>query len=303
VRYPYVRIPKDQGQSFFISLFEALTAKAIGDPVDPNMIVSALANALPALGPTEMLPPVLKGMIGYALNRDFWRREDIWRGEKVEPWAESTPFTPPIMKKAGQVTGLSPERMKYALEQVFTRGNMYANLVGGGFEQFMKTLPDEHKKNVMEYMVDLPFVNRILRQTPITRTDVKVAEQLAVEENTLRALQNREIDNLAETFRRTKKPEDRAKLSTFLKTQPVLDWKRLRGRYDNYLRMADIPDKRWWLATLDLSPELRAQAFATRYKDADANTKQSLVKYSRKIPGYSSPRFMSALAKARKENV
>jgi hypothetical protein len=85
MRYIYFKIPIDPGQKFFKSLFEAGTDKWLGNEVDTE----AIANTFTQISPVGIssLPPTMSGTLGYMVNKDFWKGEDIWKKtEQPSSW-------------------------------------------------------------------------------------------------------------------------------------------------------------------------------------------------------------------------
>ena len=118
----YVKIAKDQGQRGFAYLAENMMAKYLGDEVDVDGVTDTAMNLIPII-PTEVVMPTVEMFLGYALNKDFWTREDIWRGNPdIEPDYEVDNFTHPfftkeIVEDGRPVTksifpGLSPKRVQ-----------------------------------------------------------------------------------------------------------------------------------------------------------------------------------------------
>jgi len=77
-----------------------------------------------------------------------------------------TRYAPEFFVKAGEVTGLSPERMKYSLSQYFSSGNIYTSLTGYAWNRATGALPEEQKNLVSEELIlKKPFVRRIANKT------------------------------------------------------------------------------------------------------------------------------------------
>ena len=99
-----LKIPKDQGQRFFATLAELIAIKASGDTdTDPVSLIESLGEALPNV--SGILPPTMKAALGYYLNLDFWTKESVWRGAKLDDQsAEITDYTQSCLQRRCCIT-------------------------------------------------------------------------------------------------------------------------------------------------------------------------------------------------------
>ena len=293
-RYIYFKIAKDQGQRAIAQVFEALTAESIGNEYDYNALSEGIKDAIP-VGITDFLPPVLKSAVGYLANKDFWRMKDIWRGNEVEPHAESTKYTPPFYSKLGGVTGLSPEKTKYALEQVFTSGNIYTSLVGHGWNTLTKDMSSNERNMVTEQvMLKQPFVRRFAKTTDPNYKYDKAIKEKKILSNTVKHQQNLGFDILIDKYF-NKEVNDEDLVSYIESIGNPNDAKRLLDRYKRSLRLQKVPERRFWLNLSDLDPEARAEIFWDRYKTAKKEEQDYMMKMVFKVPGIKSERFINRL--------
>lgn len=299
-RHLYFKVAKDQSQRIVSTIYENLMAKYLGEEINIDQVTQAAQDFIPII-PTQVVPPTFDAIMGYYANKDFWRNEDIWKRQKVTSKEEYTAYTPLIYIKAGEMTGLSPERTKYALQQYFTYGNIYTSVVGGGLNLLLKDVPKDKKEEVIEDMLrKAPFIRRALKVTrPYTKHEKEI-KRIKLEESTQRYKITRDLDALSKTYYSDKTSENKLKIREFIKQQPVIDRKRLLTRFRRYGKLHSIPDKRWWLNLMSLSPEARAVVYWTRYQQADNEGKERLKKYYRQIPGIRSKRFINKLNRLRK---
>lgn len=297
-RWLYFKIAKDQGQRIVCTIFENLIKKAMGEKINGDQVAQSIQEFIPII-PSENLPPSLDAMFGYMANRDLWTREDIWKGDKIKPREEYTSYTHPALVKAGKLTGASPERLKFSLSQVFTRGNIYTSLVGGGLSLAIKDQPEKDKRKIKaEIITRLPIIKRLASLTPpYSEKELKRAEKAKTEEATRRYKQRRELGEMANEYYRKLKDEKQKdtallnQMKTFIKAQPKEDRERLRRWVNNYGRIYDIPDRAWWLDVADMPPETRATVFWTKYLESNQEERKELVAIAKKIPGFVSDRF------------
>jgi hypothetical protein len=195
---------------------------------------------------------------------------------------------------------MSPERTRYALQQFFTYGNIYTDLVGGGLSQMMGQLPhDVREKTTNDMLRRAPFARRIMKTTNPYTEHSKALEDARLQENTRRFMQNRELDALAEQYYSGRLPP--ARIKGYIAEQPKPDRDRLESRFERYGKTRKIPDRRWWLNLSDLSPEVRARVYWLRYESADSTEKGQLTRQLKQVPGVSTERFNEELKKLRRQ--
>jgi hypothetical protein len=214
-RYPYFKIPLDNTMRFFKVFFEASTDKWLGNPIDVN----AVSLALGQLSPVGMstLPPTISGVFGYATNKNFWLNEDIWKGTdkaadyQLPKWLtgkevggseeEYNLFTPQAMKDLGAGIGLSPERSKYAIEQLVTGGSEFAWLSGYGYDKVFGSLSkDQKEQHLAAILAKAPIARRFIGVTnPASQYAASIDK--AVEDSSLKRLvENRGLDTLVDDY-------------------------------------------------------------------------------------------------------
>lgn len=293
VRHLFFRVAKDQGQKWVCTIFENMMAKSLGEEIDIDQTTAA-AKELITFAPQELLPPAMDAMLGYLSNKDFWRNEDIWKRGEIEPAQEYTQYTHPAFVKLGEVTGMSPERAQYALEQYFTGQNIYTSMVGGGLREIMDKLPEDvREQSVQDMLRQAPFLRRVLKATDPFTQYAKDVKEAKLAESTRRYIQTRTLDSMSELIYAGK--ADEKELRAFIAEQPWQDRERLIQRHRRYGRLYQIPDKRWWLNLIDMPPETAATVYWTRWEQSDATDKRRLDKYMRQVPGIVTDKFMLRL--------
>ena len=300
-RHLYFKIAKDQSQRVFASLAENLAAMAIGDKFSMTQIGQSLRDAMPII-PTGMMPPTFEAMLGYASNKNFYRNEDIWKGVKgVDPKQEWDRYTPEIYKKMGEVTGMSPLRTKYAIEQVFTSGNVWTSLVGLGMSALLKELPrDVREQSMAEIVSKQPFIRKVMRSTdPYAKYEDEISN-LKSEAATRRLVQRREFEAKAEDYVRGR--ASREEVINYIMEQPRHKQKTMMRKFNDYIKMGDMPDKKWWIELKYADPDTRAELFHRRYEKARPEEQERLRQWLDRIPGIRSDRFNYKLRELRNEN-
>lgn len=270
-RYPYIKIPLDPGQRFFKKFFEASTDKWLGNEID----VSGTVKALGELSPVDVgsLPPTLSGVLGYMTNKDFWLNEDIWKDSDTFSYPNSkqefNARTPEMAVDIGNLTGLSPERLKYAVGELVPSNTVWAYLAGKGYDEVFGDMPKENKEQHLAMVLSqVPGINRFIGVTnPYSKYSEKidkVQEAQVIKE----FIENRNFD---------------IKVNAFLRGEGVTrqDLVKEAGRYkdrDTYNRLMDrlkfeegiktLPEKSFWRRMKGLRMEAKAQVFVDRLNNS-----------------------------------
>lgn len=297
-RHFYFKIAKDQAQRVLCIAFENLISKVLGDKVNGDQVASAIQDFIP-YAPTQNLPPTLSAVLGYTANKDFWRNEDIWKGPKITAREEYTSYTDPAVREIAKKIGASPDRLNYALGEVFTKGNIYTSLVRGGLNSLFDDLPKAYRETAIEKIFKaVPDIKRVFNMTPPYKPqELKEAKEATVEESTRRYKQRRELEATASQFykklyeEKTRDPELIGKAKDFIKSQAPEDRERLAQWFTNYGKIYDIPDRSWWLELVGMPPETKATVFWTKYIQSSEKEKEEMKATARKVPGILSERF------------
>lgn len=297
-RRRYVRIPKDQGQRVFATIAENSMRMHRNEPVDWPDITESVGNFLPII-PGDLLPPLAEMTLGYSVNKDFWTKEDIWRGEEVLPQEEYTKYTPEPFIKFGAATGLSPVRTQYMTEQLFTRGNIWTSMVGYASKQiFDEMTPEERDKMSKELFEKHPGIRRVLRSTRPDIAEIKRLKEEKVRVETERLIVNRQFD--AVTGRFFTGQTDLREVNEFIRRAPQEEKARLNNRFKAQRKLKDVPNKSFWFRLLDLPPEARAVNYWNSWVQLDEAGRKELDRQSFKVPGLRSKRFNARFNKMRK---
>lgn len=299
--YIYFKFAKDQGQRLFATAFENGMAKYMGEELNWTQVAESIKSFMPAS--ITALPPTISAMLGYLANKDFWLLKDVWKGhEDIEAGEEYHVNTPSSFVTLGKVTGLSPERTRFALAQLFTRGNIWTSLVGHGWKQLFDTMPESFREDTTnELILKQPIIKRMVNFTrPFTefREPFKeIRKEVATEE----FVQNREFNRLSKGVISGK--IEKKELNGFLRKQPREDKFRLRERFQQNKVLDKIPNKRLWIEILKTKdPVARAREFFLVFDKSSEKKQRELEKSSRRILGVRTVRFVKELNRLKKEN-
>jgi hypothetical protein len=280
-RYTYIKIPLDPGQKFFKKFFEASADKFLGNEVDAN----GTAEALKELSPVgiSMLPPSFSGSLGYFTNKDFWLNKDIWT--QTDPFSypqskeEYTRKTPEFYKDLGGATGLSPERFKYLIEEFITNGTVWSYMMGKGYEAAFGDMPKRNKEQHLALALSkTPVFKRFIGVTnPYSKHAEKFDEsqQGAVLKT---FVENRNFDTLvdAHLYGKDVSVEELYKEARKYGDKDTFD--RLIDRYKFERAIKTLPEKSFWRRMKNVRLEARAEMFANRLKESNAEEREQLWK-------------------------
>jgi hypothetical protein len=280
--YPYIKIPFDNGQRFFKTFFEASADKWLGNEVDVDRVTGALKQFSPVeLAP---LPPTISGILGYMSNKDFWKNEDIWRKtDQPFSWPNSkeefTEKTPKGYTEFGQLTGMSPERTKYMVEELITKGSMWSYLTGEAYDKVFGDLPKEDKQtHLAETLSKFPLTKRFIGITnPYSKFASKI-EKVKEEAMLQNWAENRSLDE------RVKKYFDgeleRSDIGQYIMTfKDENTRERLKERFKFSEKIKGVANRSFWLSLKGIpDTKARAKVYIDRYNLATDEEKVQLLK-------------------------
>ena len=278
-RYPYIKIPIDPGQRFFKKFFEAASDKWMGNEVDVEGTVEALKELTPA--DVTSLPPSISGAIGYITNKDFWLNEDIWR--KTDPFTyprskeEFDRTTPQMYIDIGEATGLSPERTRYAIEEIVTSGSMWNHLVGLGYDKLLADLPREKKQQHLAMILDkAPLSSRFFGVTNPYSKYAEKAEKFEEIATVDEFIKTRNFDTLVDDYLYGEETT-RADLVKGARSHKDRDtYDRLMDRLKFEEGIKNLPERSFWRRMKGMTLEARAKLFVDRLKGSDEEERKQL---------------------------
>jgi len=282
-RFIYFKIPLDPSQKFFKTFFEGAYDKYAGYEVDVERITNNLLEQSP-VGVTS-LPPTVSGGLGYMYNKDFWLNEDIWKKtDRPFDWpASKEEYIPGVTPEAfvgfGKLTGVSPERAQYAVEELTTSGTLWSYLMGKGYDALFADVPKEKKEqHIAMTLSEMPIVKRFIGVTnPYSKYATGIdeaAEKVTVEH----WRQRRELDRLTEGYL-FEKSIGRGEVFKYIrsfKESRVRD--RLQDRFDFQYAIRNLPERSFWLRLQHLDPEVRAERYYAREQAADPEERKRLAR-------------------------
>ncbi|MCK4814416.1 hypothetical protein KA005_01495, partial [bacterium] len=273
MRYPYLKIPLDPGQKFFKTFFEASTDKWLGNEVDVDRVVDSLKEQSP-VGVTE-LPPTISGVLGYITNKDFWLNEDIWRKtDKPFPFPKSKEEyipgqTPQAYIDLGELTGVSPERTMYMIEELTTSGTLWSYLLGQGYDAAFGDMPAVKKEqHLTETLSKIPVVKRFFGITNPYSQFAQPIDEAMTKSDIERWVQNRGLDMRVDGYLFDKNVT-RKEVVDYMKSFKDKDvYDRLKERFVFQEKVKDLPNRSFWLRLKGLTAAARAKVYVGRLESS-----------------------------------
>jgi hypothetical protein len=207
------------------------------------------------------MAPTMRAYLGYTSNFDTFRGRPISRQfGKVDPEAEFDETTPKVFVRFGELSGLSPERSRYALKQYFTSGNEWTSLVAVGASRIFGQAEEQDSEEIqseiykrMKKWSKWPIVKKFIGETNPKWAIQKQLTDLRTRENTRRREQQMELDNKVRIFQKAAEKGDQSAavdsfkiMSDYIKLQPAQDQARLNNRTEKLLKLEGVIDPGFW---------------------------------------------------------
>ncbi|GAG33138.1 unnamed protein product, partial [marine sediment metagenome] len=170
--------------------------------------------------------------------------------------------TPQAYIDTGKLTGLSPERLRYVVEELTTSGTIWSYLAGRGYDIAFGDIPKEQKEQYLAMTLSkTPIIKRFFGVTnPYSQYAEKIDE--AEEKSAIdRWIQNRGLDALAEGYL-YEDSIDKKEIKEYAKSFKDRDvYNRLIDRFEFQKKTKDLPNKSFWLRLRGLTTEARAKVY------------------------------------------
>ena len=308
-RNPYIKFPKDGGQSLVTGLYDAsyniLTKERTSD-----YNLSQLEETVSSLKPYEIsgLAPTINVAISWAQNRKFPYNSKVYKGDdRVTEGRIMTNLDEELVwKDLGSTLNISPAKLQYTADKFIASGNTFADVGYGSYDYIRKEMSeeqlDEYDRNFEKYidmpMSDIPGIRQIPKRFLGFAEDVDIAlkeEQREQESDKVNIIEsnNQEIDSylLNRNSLKSEKDKERA-------LKEMNDWinqieesnpeeaDRLEDRYNKRKDMSNLDLARGiFKLSANKAPARRAFAIAwemIKHKD-DESTQKALIEELEKI--------------------
>lgn len=306
-RYMYFKIPLEHSLRGLNTLTTTMLDRSAGNITAPSRDVTLKvlregASIIPGVG---NMPPSLNAVIAHSANYDWWRGDQIWRGDTtIPPTMErkvtgERPTSPlsidvaetvnPVLESLGMESlRLSPERLDVAGRALFPR-SVWTDMVGAGYraatEGLDESITEMRSKSIQEHLVNAPFLRRFIGEThPYTR-DAETLKQHQEVSSAEAAIRREEIRKQIDTFKKQgefgprqgrliqqwieqQDPIYRPGLNRYLKEQIKIE--QVFKLFDPD-KIQNTPSRSWWIVLSGAKPMARATAFWDEWVDAHNN--------------------------------
>lgn len=307
--YPFFKIRKEQFVRPILSAAEVAWQYATEGKDAAQQLKFALDGANP-LSLSQLYPPAAKAALSYFYNTDIFRKQPVWKGKQdIEPYAEYTLNTNPILTAIGKVTaykgddgqlkgGISPERLGSAMGNIVTPSNFFVQIGSNSltdlYEKMSPTDKVAFSKTAYEKWKTTPGLSRVLglaRDTEQFREGIREARTGTA---TQQFETNKVLDGMVLRYIKggMQDPALYQRIADYVAQQPPAVQDRLNGRIDDLAETANLPDRGWWLSVKALQPEDRAIQFKARMQKASPEEQQRMLQIADGLTGFVSDRFI-----------
>jgi len=288
-RYLWFGLPLDQGQQLIKVLFEGLTDLATGQEVD----VKGITKSIAAFSPVDVttLPPTVAAFFGYISNVDFWQMESIHKGQKgALGWpnssAERTTRTPEFLNDVGDITKMSPERLDYAIGQLISNDNIYAQILGKGYNALLHKADQSSKDRLIGELLSVsPLAKSFIKMTNPNAKFAQVFDEISDNVEAERLMRNYSFEKIFEQYSSgdVNRGEVDRFIRSFKKEPRVEELLKDKFQFAKDMRAAKIPNEGFWRRMRGETVEARAAVYVDRFNKADAFEKLELRKEVDKV--------------------
>lgn len=280
----HFKVPVSHSARPFVSIGMQLANITKGKPVDKELVAATLKD-LATVHPDVLQFPIVKAYQSYFANWDPDLKQPTWQGPKVSPAHPELEILPgkthPFWIEAGKEFGMSPERLQRAAEKIFTNNNTYSALLGRVLKPLMEdaeaqSTPEEWQ-GYLEWMSKQPEFKRFVGRTNPYVSFMDDVEMQASEEEARRLIQDNEFMPLVEGYYKDRTDENFNKVIDFIQNQEAYDVDRLIQTFKGYEKIANNPDKAWWLTIAKQTPEVRARLFYSKWNKANDEEKNRMT--------------------------
>lgn len=320
-RYMYFRFKRDDTIVGLTALSQSLGARYFEDRVPNANMTDAIGHSIPYFHATI---PTMEAWYTYASNRDFWNDRKIWGSDPgtIEPGQEyytgeevagNKERTHVMYRMIGELTNMSPERMRAATDKVLPR-NDWIDLVGGGFKTIFDEMPPAVKDRTgMELLAQGFFVRSAISLTHPAATDFERLEGPARQARTEQEMIVRQLDTLY-TRNREGKGGSLAEVERMIRDAPVSMRDSLQKRFLRHKKLdmvmktfAKGPEdmsRGMWLNLQNQTPLVRAKLFYEEWKVRSPEGKRKLERQAMALTraggGFMSDKFRAEFIRLQK---
>lgn len=315
-RHVYFTLPLDGNAALLNAFVVAGAEKYHFNKVPDGLTMEAIQSVSPLL---QGLPiPSLAAGATYASNYNFWRDDTVWNGIRVQPEDEIIPAhkagaTPQGYVEIGKITGLSPERLRAAVNQL-APSNPYTDMLGGGFQHWLAGADDRDKaKMSWQIIAENPVLRRVVKLTHPFTAEIEALEEAERNRNSEIYKQSSAIAGMIfnesvgagdakvafKAWISTQPPEERERLTEQFVTRYATD------KVFRQLKASDgIPSQTWWRATAMADAKVRADVFYWQWVSKEPEERRQMLRVAQAMgrfgQSYWTDGFVTEFGKLRK---
>lgn len=291
--YFYFKIPKDQGQAFFMQLGEQGMKLLMNEEVDGELFASTMRG----LSPVQEIPniPAMNAILGYVTNKDFWTYADVWKGAQLgtgifDRENERTTAGPnkpnPISVGIGDVTGLSPDRLNSAMKSMVPK-NWMTDAFGTLTRSMFDRVPDEYREMNTAEILSKHSIPIGLKDVVGTTDDMNgIRDEFRdgeIKKQIQRTINNGQVDKLTEeAMKYNPKNSDGSynfdKVFDYIYSQENPDEvNRLEQRLEKNKVVTELPHGKQFKSMDSMTPEGAAYALHMMLKNKTTDEQQKIM--------------------------
>ncbi len=212
------------------------------------------------------------------------------------------------MKDLGAATGLSPERTKYAIEQLITSGSEFAWLSGYGYDKLFGSMSQDQREQMLaEILSKTPISKRFVGVTNPASQFASSMNQAVEDSSVKRLVENRGLDTLVDGYLY----KSNASGKTLVKAEEIYSYirtfkdpntqDRLLKDFESQKAMKNLPNMAFWRGLRRITDtEARAAEYVKRWSASNEVEKETLREELKKVDtagGIVSDNFLDAVAR------
>jgi SAM-dependent methyltransferase len=291
-KYVYFKFQKDNLQELITGVAEDRVHREVMGDLGPSYLsprrIKELQVATESFANVSQLPPAVRGMLGYKLNKDFFYNSDLWMGYDMgrDKSLEYRRDTPERYKFVGKIPlpgghKLSPTRSHYVAKQFFTESNVISTGIGELMDYAIRgaspEMTTEYTPGEVEKLKNAPFARRFLKST-YPGASKQGSDTYQQQYNRIKQDNNLALDNLID---KKASPEEVEEWIVSIYTQGdgdityIKEGDRLMRRYQEEVLMPAVNSWVERLKYIDAVP--RAQELFDQWVHMDDRMRQHLL--------------------------
>lgn len=272
-----LKIRKEPALTPFLTAVDMSVAAAMGDRAEFDRLGKSLKDALGSINPTSQMPPAMAAVVAYATNTDMMTLEKLSHKKgRVEAEKEFDKNTNMLWRQVGEATGMSPDRLRGAVQQVFGRGNGFTKLVGAEYDELFDNLPEEDQQSFAANFLIEGYGNSLISLSTEAGEYYEFMDEASKKAMGKRVGPAVQLDRLCKSYYIDESiPIE--KVYSFIQSQPNELKEYLFNRFERYSKTAHLPNRQMWQMIGNVSSgEAKAQALLKWENTSSPEKKQQI---------------------------